>query len=250
MSRDGGRFRVHLPFAFAVPIERAGVKMTKKQVIKLMREAADELDKYLADNRHLFTGTGENLTRRQIAKIGLSLGKIPKILKNLQIYCPNYVASIKEEYDKLEPHSNKIDSLLSRGHPQLAQLEYRKYVRTIYLLLSTLRERADDLAEEDSVDGTPKGQKSPNETSREVGKDKLSDDKELTWQAKVIALALDHRDWSVKKIADKVGRTRQALYKDKNIRDALKARSQQKRPDKSHLPHGEKDSKTGNIEAW
>lgn len=72
----------------------------------------------------------------------------------------------------------------------------------------------------------------------------------LTWAAKAVGQALDHPDWSVTRIAKEVGVARQTLYTDKKLAAALKARNQQKRPDKSHFPIGEKDSETGNIEAW
>lgn len=131
----------------------------------------------------------------------------------------------------------------------------RKDTNTLIRQLKIVEKRAEKAREhkpestEELATDTLTGQESLNETG-EVDKNKTSDKKELTWQANVIALALDHRDWSVQKIADTVGRTRQALYKDKDLGDALKARNQQKRSDKSHLPNGEKDSKTGKLEAW
>jgi len=84
-----------------------------------------------------------------------------------------------------------------------------------------------------------------------VDTDKLSGENNLdldTWQAKAIALAFEHRDWSGKKIAEELGIKRQTLYKDKQVASALKARNKQKRPDKKHYPKGQKE--TGDLEAW
>jgi len=77
-----------------------------------------------------------------------------------------------------------------------------------------------------------------------------NDKTDLPWPAKAIALAVAHLDWSATRIAEEIGINRTTLYKDKVVATALKARNQQKRPDKSHFPKGEKDSRTNNIEAW
>ncbi len=70
-----------------------------------------------------------------------------------------------------------------------------------------------------------------------------------SWQAKTIGLLWEHRELSIEAIAKKVGKTRQALYNDKDINIAIKARHKQKHA-QSSLPSGEKDSETGRIEAW
>ena len=71
----------------------------------------------------------------------------------------------------------------------------------------------------------------------------------LSWEAHAIALAWQHRDWTVEKIAKQVGKSARALYQNSDISGALKARSKQKRA-LSRLPSGEKNGETGNIEAY
>lgn len=71
------------------------------------------------------------------------------------------------------------------------------------------------------------------------------------WQSKVLVALLEHRDWTVERIAQHVGRRRQTLYKDRDIKAAIKARNRQKRaPDKSSCaPRGGRDPETGQIDA-
>lgn len=82
---------------------------------------------------------------------------------------------------------------------------------------------------------------------RQAADAEVKDD--LSWQAKAIALLVDHRDWSIKKVAQEVGRSPKTLYSDREVSVAIKARSKQKKA-QSTLPAGKKNAKTGELEAW
>ncbi len=69
------------------------------------------------------------------------------------------------------------------------------------------------------------------------------------WQATVISLLWQHRDWPIQEVAKKVGKTRSALYADPDTKAAIQARSSGKRQSGS-LPNGDKDPETGRLEAW
>lgn len=70
----------------------------------------------------------------------------------------------------------------------------------------------------------------------------------LGWRAQALALRFEKPDWSVGKIAQKVGRHRSTIYGDPELGPAFKAhREQRQAPNK--LPPGDKDGKTGQVEA-
>jgi hypothetical protein len=85
---------------------------------------------------------------------------------------------------------------------------------------------------------------------------KKSDEREsqrtepMTWQGKALAAMFEHRDWKAKKIAYFAGVSRAALYGDKDVGPAVKARNKWKRtPDKTSAPRGERNLETGQIDA-
>lgn len=103
--------------------------------------------------------------------------------------------------------------------------------------------------------GTDRGQK-PAGAKQEIAdlsktQGQTTENLNMSWQAKAIGCLWEHRDWSIKRIAEEVDKTRQALYDDDDIKAAILARNSQKRAhSKNSRPKGEKNPETGQLEAW
>jgi len=176
----------------------------------------------------------------------LSSSTIERISKGIWPKDESFAEVFWEELQAGWEHSEKIRGIINED---IQNVKYELNNQAGLPNNMAAGEKEADKPISTSTAGTDPGKK-PEETEQEVGNGKTNDEVELTWQGKAIALALDHRDWSVKKIANEVGISRQNLYKDPLVADALKARNQQKRPDKSHYHKGEKNSETGDLQAW
>lgn len=81
----------------------------------------------------------------------------------------------------------------------------------------------------------------------EATQPKADTDKNVSAEAKAMAILIDHPDWSDTRIAKEAGIYRTTLY---GLPKFVKARRLLKEQGKKFLPRGNKDGETGNMEAW
>jgi hypothetical protein len=174
------------------------------------------------------------------------------IVRAVACLCENYSEADDEIFKYLDGRSGPMPGYSIAREvclgPKMDKLanDIRRFRQAIYDLIaglqSTIENKPATLLPKPPKE-PPKPETAGDEVGGEVGSEKLS------WQARAIALLWQHRDWKIEKVAQKVNKSRQALYDDPEINAAIKARRIQKQAP-STLPHGEKDDETGNIEAW
>lgn len=149
---------------------------------------------------------------------------------------------------------NSIDACWSKADEALANAEAGEdsewFGGRLHRTIIQLNRIAEDLRKLGRGSAIIADQSQTPAASGEADGDGAADDTGLAWQARAIALMLDDASLTSEEIAEKVGMSRQTLYKDKLVREALTARNKQKRRDKSDRPTGTKDSKTGHVESW
>ena len=121
-------------------------------------------------------------------------------------------------------------------HFRFGDIDFQELKERVLLLANLLEDTADDLQET---------KQPPEASEQKKGEKAKSAPEKLSAKARVLAILVEHQDWSDTKIAEAAGISRTTLYDYPEFKTARKVQKQ----NKGKIPRGRKDQE-GNIEAF